>query len=304
MVATILRGCVIGFVLMSFCIGNAFAQHFEATIPQGYWLEAWTMRFQANKFVDTEGRKVRMPDGKNLDLTQDILFLRPIYVTEYWIFDSHIPISRLEINNYPGRDDTSTGLGDIWLNVWIRNENAEEKWRPFGINLAPGVGIKFPTGVYDKDRVVNLGSNQYDFRFDLRFSKFFFDGNPFGESGKWAIEGAIEYTHRFENQDTNVKPGNRLDWIIGPTVSVGGKTRIGWDLAGNIKERDKTGSGRNLTELPGQSWGSKISTGPTFYYIITPQIHVSAYALVDIDVRNQPKGYLYYLRWLFYWPNK
>jgi len=294
---------VVVAVMVIFC-GTALAQHFEATIPQGYWLEAWMMHFHANEFLDTEGHKVKMGDGKHIDLTQDILFLRPIYVTKYWIFDSHIPISRLKIDNYPGRQDTDTGLGDVWLNVWIRNENAEAKWRPLGINLAPGIGVKFPVGQYDKDRAVNLGGGQYDVRFDLRFSKFFFQGNPFGETGKWAIEGAVEYTHRFENQDTNIKPGNRIDWIIGPTVSVGKSMRVGWDIGGNIKERDESGSGRDLTDFPQQSWGRKVSTGPTMYWVITPQIHLSAYALVDIDARNEAKGSLYYLRWLFYWPKK
>ncbi|MBN1545907.1 MAG: transporter [Syntrophaceae bacterium] len=294
---------VIVFSLLFVFPGTAASQHFEATIPQGYWLEAWMMRFHANEFVDTNGHTIKMMDGRNLDLTQDILFLRPIYVTKYWIFDSHIPISRLKIDNFPG-DDTSSGLGDVWLNLWIRNENADKKWRPFGINLAPGVGIKFPIGDYDEDRAVNLGSNQYDFRFDLRFSKFFFQGNPFGETGKWAIEGAVEYTYRFENEDIGIRPGNRLDWIIGPSVSIGKRTRIGWDIGGNVKERDETGSGRDLKDLPGQSWGRKISTGPTLYYIITPQVHLSAYALIDVDVRNEPKGSLYYLRWLFYWPKK
>lgn len=303
MFTRILKIFIVIVSLMYVFSGTALAQHFEATIPQGYWLEAWMMRFHSNEFTDTEGHNIKMLDGKDLDLTQDILFLRPIYVTKYWIFDSHIPISRLKIDNFPG-DNTSSGLGDVWLNAWIRNENAEKKWRPFGINLAPGLGIKFPIGDYDKDRAVNLGGNQYDARFDLRFSKFFFQGNPFGETGKWAIEGAVEYTYRFENEDTDIKPGNRLDWIIGPTVSIGKNARIGWDIGGNVKDRDETGSGRDLTALPGQSWGSKISTGPTFYYIITPQIHLSAYVLVDIDARNEAKGNLCYLRWLFYWPKK
>jgi len=284
--------------------GPTMAGHFEATMPQGYWMEVWMMRFHSNEFMDTEGHEIYMGDGKHIDLTQDILLLRPIYSTKYWIFDCQIPVSRLKIDNFPGCDNSSSGMGDVWVNAWIRNENAEKKWRPFGINFAPGFGIKFPIGEYDCDRSVNLGSNQYDARFDLRFSKFFFDGCPLGGTGKWAIEGAVEYTYRFENQDINIKPGNRVDWLIGPAVSVGQSMRVGWDIGGNFKERDETDSGRELTDFPGQSWGRKIWTGPTFYYVITPQIYLSAYAAIDIDVRNQAKGALYYLRWIFYWPKK
>jgi len=297
--------CFVVVVFLLFCLaGTGNAQHFDATIPQGYWIEAWMMHFQADRYPDTDGHNQKMADGDNLDLKQDILYMRFIYAGKYWVFDSHIPISRLEIGNFPG-DDTSSGLGDVWLKAQIRNENAEKKWRPLGINISTGLGVKFPTGEYDEHDAVNLGSHQYDLQYDFRFSKFFFEGKPFGETGKWGIEGAVEYTYRFENQDTGIKPGNRIDWVIGPNVSVGKRVRIGWDLAGNIKERDETGSGRDLHDVyPGDSWGRKVSTGPNFYYFITPQIQLSAYALVDIDARNEPKGSLVYLRWLFYWPDK
>jgi len=104
----------VAVVFLLFCLaGTGNAQHFDATIPQGYWIEAWMMHYQADKFTDTDGHNVKMADGKDLDLQQDTLYLRFIYAGKYWVFDSHIPISRLEIGNFPG-DDTSSGLGDVW----------------------------------------------------------------------------------------------------------------------------------------------------------------------------------------------
>ena len=44
MFTRILKSFIVIVSLMCVFAGTALAQHFEATIPQGYWLEAWMMR--------------------------------------------------------------------------------------------------------------------------------------------------------------------------------------------------------------------------------------------------------------------
>jgi len=297
------------FVLNS---SPAVAGHFEATIPQGLWMEVWMFHIESNNLTGSKGGDSKAFVGQdNFKFRLNQIMLRPVLSGKYFIFDVQVPIGKMKIDGSDviGVHDTDSAyLGDIKVNAWIRNENASAAWRPLGINMAPGIGVKFPTGSYDKKRLANLGGghDQYDVTLDFRFSKFFFEGNPFGESWKWAIEGDVNYVYRFENRAVDVKPGNVFNWNIGVNTSLGSNLRVGWDLVGNVKEYDRKCGGGKLPTYAYDNlsrWGSKVSTGPTMYWILTQNFHLGAVALVDIDARNQTKGYMGYLRWYYYWDN-
>ncbi|MDR2861663.1 MAG: transporter [Syntrophobacterales bacterium] len=312
MVSRILKGFVVAMSLIFVLNSPAFAGHFEATIPQGLWMEVWMFHIESNKLTGSKGGDTKAFLGQdNFKFKLNQLLLRPVFSGKYFIFDAQIPIGRMKIDGSEtiGVYDKETAfLGDIWVHAWLRNENASAAWRPLGINMAPGIGVKFPTGSYEKDRLANLGGghDQYDARLDFRFSKFFFEGNPFGESWKWAVEGDINYVYRFEDRARDVKPGNVLNWNIGVNTSLGSNLRAGWDVAGNFKEYDRKCGGSKLDTYqfdPLSRWGYKISTGPTMYWVLTQNFHLGGVALVDIDARNQTKGYTAYLRWYYYWDN-
>ena len=316
MVSRILKSFVAAMSLVFVLSGPAFAGHFEATIPQGLWMEVWMFDIQSNSLRGSQGG-----DTKAFNLTgtpqDDFKFrlnqvvLRPVYSFKYFIVDLWVPIGKMKIagdGGVPGfnSDNDSAFLGDIRVGAWIRNENASAAWRPLGINMAPGFSVIFPTGSYKKGRVPNLGGghDQYDVQLDFRFSKFFFEGNPFGESWKWAIEGDVNYVYRFENRAVDVKPGNVFNWNIGVNTSIGSNLRVGWDVSGNVKEYDKKCGGSKLDTYeyePLTRWGSKLSTGPTMYWVLTQNFHLGAVAQFDLDARNQTKGHVAYLRWYYYW---
>ena len=60
----VVKSFVVAVFLLLLFAGPGNAQHFDATIPQGYWIEAWMMHFQADRYPDTDGHNQKMADGR------------------------------------------------------------------------------------------------------------------------------------------------------------------------------------------------------------------------------------------------
>ncbi|MCE5275456.1 MAG: transporter [Syntrophaceae bacterium] len=283
-----IRGFVLLFAILFLNVTQARAEFFEATIPQGIWIETWAKHIAADDLKDSDGNTVKI-GGQDLGLDVNLLLIRPIYATKYWIFDAWIPLVDQEIDAF-GVDDS--GIGDIWVSAWIRNENAPAAWRPFDINLAPGIEVKIPTNT-------DVSDKQYDVRADLRFSKFFFKGSPFGGGSKVAIEGAVDYTFRFEDTDTDMKPGNEFHWMVGPSIAVGNSARLGMDIGGVYTEKDEFDG----DALPG-TWSRSWYAGPTACINLSRSFQLRAKAAFDIDAVNKEKAQSAYLRLVYYVPTK
>ncbi len=282
------RGFVALLCLVFLNVTQARAEFFEATIPQGIWIETWAKHITADDLKDNDGNTVNL-GGQDLGLDVNLLLLRPIYATKYWIFDAWIPVVDQEVDAF-GVDDS--GIGDIWVSAWVRNENASAAWRPFDINLSPGIEVKIPTNT-------DVSDEQYDVRADLRFSKFFFKGSPFGGGAKVAIEGAVDYTFRLEDTDSDMKPGNEFHWVVGPSFALGDRARLGMDIGGIYTEKDEL-DGEEISGTWSRSWYA----GPTACVNLTNCLQLRAKAAFDIDARNKEKAQSAYLRLVYYVPTK
>lgn len=285
---TLTRGFVVLVCLVLLGVTQARAEYFEATIPQGIWIETWVKHITADDLKDKDGDTMKI-GGQDLGLDVNLLMFRPLIATKYWIFDAWIPFVDQEIDAY-GVDDS--GIGDIWVSAWIRNENASAQWRPFEINLSPGIEVKIPTNT-------DVSDEQYDVRADLRFSRFFFKGSPFGDGARFAIEGAVDYTFRFENDDTDLKPGNEFHWMVGPSFALGSIARVGMDIGGVYTQNDELDG----DEVSG-SWSRSWYAGPTACVCLTRSLQLRAKAAFDIDAWNKEKAQYAYLRIVYYVPTK
>jgi hypothetical protein len=147
------------------------------------------------------------------------------------------------------------------------------------------VFVKFPTVEYDRNKIVNVGSHQYDIKPVVFLYKAF---------GDFSIDAAAKYFIRLENEDTRVSPGDELylQLLLGYKVTDRFKVgpSINWMLS-----RDKEVNDVKVNNSSRET----LSVGADFYYKF-PKLSVTFTYLYDAYAENSPKGHFLQLKTVYY----
>lgn len=226
--------------------------------PDGTYLVMYQGWFSGDNYVDKNGNSV----SKDIDLDLHSFYLRPLYYKGDLLFGSIIPVGRVSSGSV---DDSDSGFGDVVLTAGYF---LPVKWA----NVLPVLQLKLPTGNYDKDEIVNFGSGQTDLYLELYLNKF---------SQKYGIDAAIKHWLRFENDSTEIKPGNetRLETVISypvtPQFWLGGSAS--YMFGENYESRGKEVSGSGI---------EKATFGVEAAYLFTATTYVAATYTKDSNPIN------------------
>ena len=155
--------------------------------PEGLYLLSYTSIYYAKDVAGGENRTELRDYG--LYRTQELVRFS-CYRGETCVH-LFIPAGYLKIDYY---NDYSIGLGDASL--------ALGRFLPIkSVDILPMLIGKFPTGAYDRNKRVNLGSNQFDLKPSLFLHKTL---------DRLSIDLAVKYSYRLVNPDTHAAPQNEL----------------------------------------------------------------------------------------------
>ncbi|MFD2837486.1 transporter [Azotobacter vinelandii] len=172
------------------------------------------MNYHASRFVDKHGDSMIPGFGLNLNGVVE----RLIYMTETTVMNGQLgffyvaqPFFDLRIAQGGQRGDRK-GISDTLAAVMVGWHNGEHHW-------AAAIEGVFPTGEYDRDRMVNLGKNYYTLRPIVVYS--------YSQPDGWDLSTKLSYSFNTENQDTDYLSGQ----YFAGDFSLGYRFAPGWILA-------------------------------------------------------------------------
>ncbi len=155
--------------------------------PEGPYFLTYTSFYYADTVTD--GNNNTKLNGYGLSREQELIRLS--YYTKEMCFHVFVPFGNMHIDYY---GESSRGLGDASLGFG--------HFLPVhSVDILPLIIVKLPTGAYDADKKVNLGSNQVDLKFTMFLYKAF---------DRYSIDLAMKYFYRMVNPDTHTAPGNEI----------------------------------------------------------------------------------------------
>jgi len=260
-------------VLLAAAVETTQAVNFYdgARAKQGLYFLTYTSVYFAEDFTNHDGNTVNHDFG----LFKAEELVRFCYYTPNFVATALIPYDYMEIRSL---NQKSNGLGDI-------NIGAGYFLPVRSVDILPMVFVKFPTGEYDRSKVVNAGSHQYDIKPTVFLYKAF---------GDFSVDAAAKYLIRLENEDTHVSPGDELylQLLFGYKVTDRFKLgpSINWMLSRDKEIRD--------VKVPNSS-RETLSVGADFYYKF-PLLGATFTYLYDAYAENSPKGHFFQLKTVYY----
>jgi hypothetical protein len=273
--SSLLRKCIsLAIVLLLFVLTTrlAFAVNFYdgSRARQGLYFLTYTYGYFADETTDKHGKKVTRDFG--LLSAQEIL--RLCYYSPDFVATIVVPFGYTKISSL---DQESFGLGDISVGAGYFLPIKQ-------VDILPMVFMKFPTGEYRASQAANVGSNQVDIAPMVFIHK---------TMGRFSIDAAVRYYFRFENNETNVLPGDefRLEGLLGYNITEKFKLgpSVSWMISKNKEQNGATVSG---------SAREKLSVGADFYYRFS-WLSVTLTYLYDVYAENSVKGHFLQLKTVY-----
>jgi hypothetical protein len=258
-------------LLLLMTSNKAFAVNFyDGARAKGSYFLTYTSVYLADETTNAKGNKSQ----DKYDLTKADELLRWCYYSGDFVATALVPVGYMSIGSL---HQYSSGLGDINLGTGY--------FLPFKkVDILPMLFVKFPTGEYNAEKAVNIGSNQYDIRPMIFLYKDF---------GKFSIDAVAKYFIRLKNPATNVSPGDELylQCLIGYNVT--DRFKIGPSVNWMVS-RDKEANG---TKAPNSARES-LSMGADIYYRFS-KIGVTATYLYDAYTENSSKGHFFQIKTVY-----
>lgn len=167
--------------------------------------------------------------------------------------------------------DSRTGLSDLY-------PTASLKWNSGVHNYMLYTMAGIPVGVYDKERLANLGTNHW--AVDGGGGYTYFDK-------KYEFSAVVGFTYSFENPDTDYKNGvsAHLDWaascLFSPTFHAGLVGYFYNQLTGD------SGAGATLGDFK-----SRVSAiGPQAGWFLQDNWYLNVKGYQEFGARNRPEGW-------------
>ena len=238
-------------------VGDSYMGIFYA--PLGAQMLIYPYYVSADYMWDQDGRKV------DIDLDAEGLLFRPAYhirlnekTTLY--LNGVVPLGRVSIKNpATGRRETSTGVGDVVLvpSIWY----TFSKEKKFGMQL--DCLFTVPVGDYKKERLVNMGNNQFSAEPMLILAK----GWQL-ESSELYSELKFSYLYNSENSDEHFEQGD-MSQIMVNVGYITGKITTGFTALYESSVNEDKFHGRKIPN----SKARLAEVGSSLTYQISPKMN-------------------------------
>lgn len=266
--------CCMIFALLSIFPGLAAAHN----SPRDYIpLDPGTFFFAVyyDHQFGNEYYKKGQKQNRTTDYNGNVSILRPVYFTQIGPFTID-PQLLLPVGSVDLKGKQSSGIGDAILaaTVWFIN-NKEGK---LYLGYTPFLFI--PTGQYDRDSSINLGSNRWSTKQEVCIAKGF--GN-----NAW-IEVAVNMQFYSDNNDANGTNNRKV--TSSKEANFGGETHLSYNWTKDFfSSLDYYFAGGGETTLGGvrqKDWVNTHTAGVTFSYMLTPATQLMAHCDTDLAVAN------------------
>jgi hypothetical protein len=254
--------CLLGFALHpaaahAINLGSAYRT------PPGYGLTLYPMYYEADTKTDKDGH----PAVTDLGLRKYGVAVKNAYQLGDFQLSAIVPVTRVEVEKINKHD---VGLDDIQL---IAGYFLPVEWA----NILPAVAVKLPTGSFDKNRAVNVGTGQTDLAVGVMLFKKI---EPF------TFDAGLKYNIRFRNPDNGFTPGNEFTAEGLVTLRLIDGLRIGPGVIYVIGEDNKQG-GNTVAD----SGLMRLSAGGEIYCGSLEKVKASLSFYKDVMTRNTYEGY-------------
>lgn len=253
--------------------GNAHAVNLGGAYKSkpGYSLKLYSLYYTADTRTDKNGD----PAVNGLGLKKyGVSIGNSVQIGDFQL-NAIIPVSKIEVGKLK---DDDAGLGDILVSAgWF----LPVEWA----NILPAVGVKIPTGSFDRQHPVNNGDGQTDLIMGLYLFKLI---QPF------SFDASLKYAVRFRNPDNDTTPGNEFSAEGLVTLRLIDGIRIGPAINFAIGEDSKKAGKTSVN-----SGIMRLSAGGEVYYGRLDQVKISLAAYQDLLTRNTFEGVMVLSRIVF-----
>ncbi|CAD5108575.1 SphA family protein [Zestomonas carbonaria] len=252
--------------------------------PPGTYGQVFVGNYLADTLRDDAGDKLPV----DFDLRVTTIVPRFVWVTERQVlggqlgFHALLPLNDIRLN-VGGQRDHKRGIGDAHLGPVIGFHPSDK------FHVATGVDFILPTASeYDKDDLVNLGTNYYTVQAVLAMTYL----DPAG----FNADVRLMHDYNFENRDTHYRSGRELhaDYTLGWGLGNGWVIGVGGHAYQQISD-DKCGASAQVDATDGNR-GRTFSIGPAVQYASKDGWFFSAKWQDESGVRNRPEGQTYWLK--------
>jgi len=209
------------------------------------------------------------------DLESNVTLIRPIYYTEIFGITAD-PQFILPVGTVSMMDDQSSGIGDLTLasTFWLINNKKDSYF------LAYTPYLVLPTGEYDREKVVNLGSNRYSTKQEICL------GLGSGDGLWWEIAANVEFFS--DNDDASGAAGNKV--TSSKAFVFNSETHLSYDFTKDFVgclDYYYTHGGETTLDGTDQDDGAETHTaGVSGAYMITPTTQFLMSVKKDLSVRS------------------
>ena len=257
--------------------------------PPGTYGQLFVGNYMADTLRDNAGDKVA-----DIDLRVTTLVPRFVWVTEQQVlggnlgFHALLPLNDIRLNIKNGPHEHKRGLGDAHLGPVIGFHHSDK------FHTAMGVDFVVPTGgEYDKNDLVNLGTNYYTVQ--AVYAMTYMDPTGFNADVR------LMYDYNFENQDTHYQSGRELhaDYTLGWGLGNGWVLGIGGHAYKQVSDDQCSAAhcaAAAAVEAADGNRGSSFSVGPAIQYASKDGWSLSAKWQDESGVRNRADGQTYWLK--------
>jgi hypothetical protein len=285
-------------IILLFFVKVTFAQHvalppvnlgltnfLDGIAFPGILVEEYVEYYNANDFKDTNGHDV--PGKNKLDTLSFVTHLA--YITHKEVFGGNIgfetviPFVYLDINQAMGAKGDKTAVGDITVSPlliqWHSKLFGQNYFHRFAFSLI------FPTGKYDSDDDVNIGSHVYSINPYYSFTYFL--------TPKLTISSRIHYLWNSDNDKPveaihadEIQPGQAIHFNYATSYEIVENFRLG--LAGYYLNQISSSKIDNKSLK--DSSEEVFAFGPGMYYMTRNkfQFHLNFYH--EFVSSNRPIG--------------
>lgn len=271
----------------------------------GWYLQQYLQIYRNGRLKDAGGDDLRLPTPRGLEkaevdvnsgLTQ-LIYLsdQPLVLGGRWGMNLILPYASLDLDpeDNLALSANSGNLGDLLIGPFLQ-------WDPImgpnGPRFVQRVEFQliFPTGSYDSDRALNVGSNVFSFNPYWAATAFL--------TPKWTASWRLHYLWNAENDDP-FKPLGAGDTQAGQAIHLNfasayevlpNRLRVGVNGYYLKQITESKVDGRDVRDSEEQVLG----IGPGLVYHVSKHDHLFANAYWETNAENRPEGARFNLRFV------
>ncbi|MDP8235971.1 MAG: transporter [Candidatus Erginobacter occultus] len=262
--------------------------------PPGFHFINYLAYYYADEFRNSDGDKI--PEDFKADVAAEVL--RGIYVSDIEVLGANlgwhvvVPLvykdMKMRMGDFTIFDESRASLGDIYFSPFLLG------WHSDVLHWVVGLDIIAPTGQYNNDYAVNIGSNHWTFEPAVAVSLILPEG--------LSVDLKLMYDFHTENTDYigmagvgDYRTGQQfhLDYNVGYAVLDNFRLGVGGYYLKGLQDDELDGNKIANTKE------QVLAVGPTALYSFNPGLHLVAKVQFETEVENRPQGIFSWLKLIY-----